>query len=189
MADEKVKKADSATETKQYYEPLPEQVIIAESKKYGYNFSKITFAQGVLAQERAQLRNDRMEFLNGNSQILVKDGDPDYLIDMAGILFVPLEGKKFQQFDRELRNDTGIAIGNSSVKNIAIIENVIKDFFWLIGKRSVGYESLMEDKRIAGSIRQIRTLATSLTSSSSENSSLIQTNSTEEQKTDLQVGE
>lgn len=182
--------AKTASETKGHYDPLPAQIITVDGKKYGYEFDKLSFAQAMLAQERAILRIDRIEYLSNNKMILERECDPDYLKDMAGILFVPIEGRKFAPFDKDSKDEVADIIANKgNASTILIIENCINDFFRRIGRRSIGYESLWEEKKLSMSIRQMRNMMGSLNPSTKESNYSTQTNSSVDIQSDLTAGQ
>lgn len=158
------------------YAPLPEQIILINSQKWGYLFDRLTFAQVTLAEERARLRLERQNYLEDNPQILNREIDPEYLVDMAAILFVPIENKKWQVYDRIAHGSTVEEMLKMPGKHITTVEAAIVDFFTLRGKRSIASESLGKNRQAMAMIKRLGSLAKPI----SGNDSLTAANSTAE---------
>lgn len=158
------------------YIPLPEQIILVNSQKFGYLFDRLTFAQVTMAEERARLRLERQNFLEDNLQILNREIDPEYLVDMAAILFVPIEGKKWQVYDRISHGSTVEEMLKMPGKFITTVEAAIMDFFTLRGKRSIASETLGKNRQAMMMIKRLGSLAKPI----SGNDSSMTANSTAE---------
>lgn len=166
----------TATEVKGHYEPLPTQIITIDSKKYAYNFERLNFAQVMMAEERTQLRMDRRNYLEDNPQVLERDNDPDYISQMAAILFVPMEGKKILAFDKDEIQSVQTAIENAPAKNFTVVEAVITDFFTRRGKRGIALEMLGKNRSAKKTLQLMAQIASS-TKFLKPNSSSIRENS------------
>ena len=158
------------------YIPLPEQIILVNSQKFGYLFDRLTFAQVTMAEERARLNLERRNYLEENVQILNREIDPEYLVDMAAILFVPIENKKWQVYDRIAHSSTVEEMLKMPGKHITSVEAVITDFFTLRGKRAIASETLGKNRQVKMMLKWL----TSYAKPTSENASLIAANSVAE---------
>ena len=136
MADEKQTK---------HYEALPAQIVTINGKSYGYEYDKLTFMQAMLAEERAQLKLDRVDYVSDSPGTATEAlADVEYRLDMASILFVPVKNKHFAIFDPELRADIKKTISESNISVYKVVEAVITDFFTQRGNRAAASKTLLK---------------------------------------------
>jgi len=164
-----------------HYEALPAQIVTINGKSYGYEYEKLSFMQAMLAEERAQLKLDRVDYVSDSPGTATEAlADVEYRLDMASILFVPVKNKRFSTFDPELREEIRKAISLSNISVYKIVEAVITDFFTQRGNRGAASKTLLKQ----GSLRtllKINQMAQIFSSKSiSENGSTSEANSNAE---------
>lgn len=163
------------TQQSEYYEPLPAQVVTIKSKKYGYEFSRLIFLQAMLAEERAQLKMDRLDYLQDNPAAGEAYADMDYRLDMASILFVPVEGKRFQEFNESARSEVRDAFAKAPIEAYQIVIGAITDFFTQRGSRNIASRTLLKQGSLK-TLLKLSQLMASTKQSLSETASMKEAN-------------
>jgi hypothetical protein len=161
MKTNKNQSKSNASDSADDYKPLPAIKLIINKVKYVYQFDKLTFMQVMLAEERAVLKNDRMDYISANPGIATQEtADALYVADLASILFAPSEDGQIK-FNEDNRDKVKEEFLNSDGSNFNIVEQVIMDFFIRRGNRSIASKTLRKYRGVMSTLKLLQ-LATSI---------------------------
>ena len=129
----------------EYREPMPEIIVEIDGKKYGYDYGRMSFLQVMYAEERSMLKQNRLDFVRDNpgmaTEALI---DPEYRLDMSGILFVPIVDEVWKPFNADIRSAVTMAFAKADRAAYEKLEAASEDFFCARGKRSVASSVLLK---------------------------------------------
>lgn len=126
---------------------LPPQIILLNSKKYGYDYSRLRFGQVMAAETSLQIKFKQMNYLSDNPMILsYEEKDEDNFVARTGAcLFVPIENGKWGEYNAETAKEIKELLIASTGENYDIVEGAIMDFFSRRGKRTIISEVLQKN--------------------------------------------
>lgn len=161
------------------YKPLPPLKIVINKTKYVYQFDKLTFLQVMLAEERAVLKNDRIDYISANPGVATQEtADAFYVAELAAILFAPSDNGQVK-FTEDNIDKVKEEFLNSDGGNFDIVEQVITDFFTRRGKRNLASKTLRKYRGVTNLLKLVQ-LATSINSNARSASLETQTSSSVE---------
>lgn len=154
---------ETAGSLRGHYDPLPPQYIKMNGKMYCYNFTKLRWEQAMIAEEKGNLKKQRIEAFSENTNIPESQMDMNYIAELASLLFVSSPDRKPKIWSETMAKET--------IKNFKETENpenmdkalrCLRDFFMRRNKRILASVTLMRTGSLDRTMLKMRTLASQI---------------------------